>query len=81
MRAKLLKLSKVSVKGTCIRRQVEPGGEFLVCLARACEAMPLQSLRALGDLEHWTQELPRIDFRTIRIQVFRQNWQLNKLKG
>jgi len=36
-----------------------------VCLARACEALPLQSLKSLADLEHWTQE-PRIsiDFRS-----------------
>ncbi|CAL1153555.1 unnamed protein product [Cladocopium goreaui] len=38
------------------RDEVEPGGEFLVCLARACEALPLQSLKSLADLEHWTQE-------------------------
>ena len=30
-----------------------------MCLARACEALPLQSLKSLADLEHWTQE-PRI---------------------
>ena len=60
---------------------MEPGGEFLVCLARACEAMPVQSPRALGDLEHWTQELPRIDFRTIRIQVFRQKLAVEQVEG
>ena len=57
--------------------QVEPGGEFLVCLARACEALPLQSLKSLADLEHWTsgaQDFNRFQIRTIRtirIQVFR----------